>query len=100
VDQSLATAPSAAGPTASGAPRAHNPRATLHRYFTGRALQLELARLEPSAQPVAAADVAALGGGIRAFSVARSSRLGNNTAVLTGKATAWGGWARCRGTAP
>jgi hypothetical protein len=90
VDQVLATSASDASLTGSAArDGARDRRATLHRSFTGRALQVELARLEPAAQPSPAPDVVAFGGGIRAFSVTRSSRLDSDTAALTGTATAW-----------
>jgi hypothetical protein len=91
VDQALATSANDAGRTGSAAPRdtIRDRRATLLRYFTGRALRAELARLEPAAQPSHAADVVAFGGGVRVFSVTRSSRLDDNTAVLTGTGTAW-----------
>jgi hypothetical protein len=88
VDQALATSVPDAGQSGAAAPP-DTVRATLHRYFTGRALQVELARLEPAGKPSPAPDVVAFGGGIRALSVTRSSRLDDNTAVLTGRGTAW-----------
>jgi hypothetical protein len=90
VDQVLATSASDASLTGSAArDGARDRRATLHRSFTGRALQVELARLEPAAQPSPAPDIVAFGGGIRAFSATRSSRLYFDAAAITGTATAW-----------
>jgi hypothetical protein len=91
VDQALATSGSDASVTGPhGRPATVRDRqATLHRYFTGRALQVEVARLEPAGRPSSAPGVFAFGGGVRAFSVTRSSRLDDNTVVLTGRGTVW-----------
>ncbi len=88
VDQALATSASDVGLPGSGA-SPDTVRAMLHQYFTGRALQVELARLEAAGKPRPAPDAVALGGGVRAFSVTRSSRPNDHTAVLRGTATAW-----------